>query len=63
LIQIKAWAGVRCCSRRRSGWHRKAQWVSTLHEHVSELLRQHLDAPGALPDRLNNALRVLAKYR
>jgi len=37
--------------------------VSTLHEHVGQLLRQHLDAPGALPDRLNNALRVLAKYR
>ena len=37
--------------------------MSTLHEHVGQLLRQHLDAPGALPDKLNNALRLLAKYR
>jgi hypothetical protein len=37
--------------------------VSTLHEHVEGLLRQQLDAPGALADRLNAALRLLAKYR
>ncbi len=37
--------------------------MSTLHEHVGQLLRRHLDAPGALPDKLNNALRMLAKYR
>jgi hypothetical protein len=37
--------------------------MSTLHEHVAQLLRQQLDAPGALPDRLNAALRLLAKYR
>jgi hypothetical protein len=37
--------------------------MTTLHEYVEKLLRQQLDAPGALPEKLNNALRVLAKYR
>jgi hypothetical protein len=37
--------------------------MTTLHEHVAQLLRQQLDAPGAMPDKLNNALRLLAKYR
>jgi hypothetical protein len=37
--------------------------VTNLHEHVEQLLRRQLDAPGALPDKLNAALRVLAKYR
>jgi hypothetical protein len=37
--------------------------LTTLHEHVEQVLRRQLDAPGALPDRLNIALRLLAKYR
>jgi hypothetical protein len=37
--------------------------VTTLHEHVEQLLRRQIDAPGALPDKLNAALRLLAKYR
>lgn len=37
--------------------------MTTLHEHVEQLLRQQLDAPGALPEKLNIALRLLAKYR
>jgi hypothetical protein len=37
--------------------------VTTLHEHVEQLVRQQLDAPGALAEKLNNALRLLAKYR
>jgi hypothetical protein len=37
--------------------------MTTLHEHVTQLLRQQLDAPGELPDKLNNALRLLSKYR
>jgi hypothetical protein len=37
--------------------------VTTLHEHVEQLLRRQLDAPGALPEKLNIALRLLAKYR
>ena len=36
--------------------------MSTLHEHVGQLLRRHLDRPGELPDTLNHALRLLAKY-
>jgi hypothetical protein len=35
--------------------------VATLHEHVEQLLRRQLDASDALPDRLNAALRLLAK--
>jgi hypothetical protein len=37
--------------------------MTNLHEHVGQLLRQQMDAPGELPDKLNNALRLLAKYR
>jgi hypothetical protein len=37
--------------------------VTSLHQHVEQLLRQHLDAPGALPEKLNTALRLLSKYR
>jgi hypothetical protein len=37
--------------------------MTTLHEHVAQLLRQQLDAPGAVPDKLNAALRLLSKYR
>jgi hypothetical protein len=37
--------------------------LTTLHEHVEQLLRRQLDAPAALPEKLNLALRVLAKYR
>jgi hypothetical protein len=37
--------------------------MTSLHEHVEQRLRQQLDVPGALPDKLNTALRLLAKYR
>src|SRR5215472_7140657 len=37
--------------------------MASLHEHVDQLLRQQLDADGALPETLNLALRLLAKYR
>jgi hypothetical protein len=37
--------------------------LTTLHEHVEQLLRRQLDTPGALPEKLNIALRLLAKYR
>ncbi|HET7884042.1 MAG TPA: class I SAM-dependent methyltransferase [Acetobacteraceae bacterium] len=37
--------------------------MASLHEHVDQLLRRQLDADVALPDKLNLALRLLAKYR
>jgi len=37
--------------------------VTTLHEHVRHLLHRQLDAPGALPEKLDGALRLLSKYR
>jgi hypothetical protein len=37
--------------------------VTTLHEHVAQLLRQQLDAANAPAEKLNAALRLLAKYR
>ncbi len=37
--------------------------MTTLHEHVEQLLRRQLDAPGGLAEKLNNALRILTKYR
>jgi hypothetical protein len=43
--------------------HEQEQQVTTLHEHVGQLLRQQLDAPGAMPEKLNTALRLLSKYR
>ena len=37
--------------------------MTTFSEHVEQLLRQDLAAPGALPEKLNAALRLLSKYR
>jgi hypothetical protein len=37
--------------------------VTNLHEHVGQLLRRQMDAPGAMAETLNAALRLLAKYR
>jgi hypothetical protein len=37
--------------------------MASLHEHVDQLLRRQLDADAALPEKLNLALRLLAKYR
>lgn len=37
--------------------------MTTLHEHVAQLLRQQLDAANAPAEKLNAALRLLAKYR
>ncbi len=37
--------------------------VTNFHQDIEQRLRRELDAPMALPDKLNNALRLLSKYR